>query len=97
MGRTNKAADALCQHPVEPNCKLESESDTNSEDPVILSYATICDIIKLVLGDMRIPFVLKKEVQAISNALEGEISVNVPGLHEISNLTVQTSAISVFD
>ena len=52
--RTNNAADALSQHPVEPNCKLESESDVDSEDPVVLLYATICDIIK--------PFVLKKEV-----------------------------------
>ena len=61
-------------------------------------YATICDIIKPVLGDTEIPFVLKKEeVQAISNALEGVISVNVPELHKVPNLTVQTSAVSVFN
>ena len=36
-------------------------------------------------------------MQAISNALEGEISVNVPELHDVPNLTVQTSAVSVFD
>ena len=63
----------------------------------MLSYATICDIIKPVIGDTKIPFVLKKEVQAISNAVEGEISANVPELHEVPNLTVQTSAASVFD
>ena len=61
----------------------------------MLSYATICNIIKLVLGDTKIPFVLKNEVQAISSALEGEISVNVPKLHEVPNLMVQTSAVSV--
>ena len=43
LGRTNKAADALSQLP-EPNCKLEIHID--SDDPVMLSYATICDIIK---------------------------------------------------
>ena len=43
-GRTNKATDALSWHPVEPNGILESESDTNSKDPVVLSYAAICDI-----------------------------------------------------
>ena len=31
---------------------------------------------------------LLKEVQAISSALEGKISVNVPELHEIPNLTL---------
>ena len=86
-GRTNKDADAISQHP-EQNCKLESDSDTTSKDPVVLSYATICDINKPVLGDTKIPFVVKKEAQGISNILEGEISVNVPKFHEVSNLTV---------
>ena len=69
-GKTNQAADALSQHP-EPNCKLESDSDSNSDDPVMLSYATICDIIKPVLGDTKIPFKIKKKAQAASNLLEG--------------------------
>ena len=62
----------------------------------MLLYATISDIIKLVLADTKIPFFEKQEAQAISNALEEEIGVNVPELHEIPNLTVQTSAVSVF-
>ena len=49
----NQVTDALSQCP-EPNCKLESNSDSNSDDPVMLSYATICDIIKPVLGDTKI-------------------------------------------
>ena len=95
-GKSNQAADALSQHP-EPNCKLESEddSDNDSSDPVMLSYATICDIIKLVLGDTKIPFTIKKKAQAASNLLEGEKSM--PELHAIPNLTAQTSAVSVFD
>ena len=95
-GKSNQAADALSQHP-EPNCKLESDndSDNDSDDPVMLSYATICDIIKLVLGDTKIPFTIKKKAQAASNLLEGEKSM--PKFHAIPNLTAQTSAVSVFD
>ena len=73
-GKTNQAADALSWHP-EPNCKLESGSDSNSDDPVMLSSSTICDIIKPVLGDTKIPFKIKKEAQAASNLLEGEKSI----------------------
>ena len=95
-GKSNQAADALSWCP-EPNCKLESDndSDNDSSDPVMLSYATICDIIKLVLGDTKIPLTIKKEAQAASNLLEGEKSM--PELHAIPNLTAQTSAVSVFD
>ena len=81
---------------MDPEFEMESVSDNDREDPVVFSYATICDIIKLLLGDTKIPFVIKKEAQAISNVLEGEISVNVPELHKVPNLTVQTSAVSVF-
>ena len=59
LGKTNQAADALSWCP-EPNCKLDSDSDSNSDDPVVLSYATICTIIELVLGDTKIPFKIKK-------------------------------------
>ena len=62
LGKTNQAADALRQCP-EPNCKLESDSDSDSDDPVMLSYATICNIIKPVLGDIKIPFKIKKHKQ----------------------------------
>ena len=94
MGKTNQAADALSWCP-EPNCKLESDSDRNSDDPVMLSYATICTIIALVFGNTKIPFDIKKKVQAASNLVEGES--NVPKLYAVPDLTVQTSAVSVFD
>ena len=96
MGRTNKAANTLSQCP-EPNCRLKSDSDTNSDDPVMLSYATICDIVKTVLGDTKITFAVKKEARGISNTLEGEIAMNVPKFHAVPNNTVQTSAVSVFN
>ena len=95
-GKTNQAGDALSQCP-EPNCKLENDddSDNDSDDPVVLSYATICDIVKLVLGDTKIPFAIKKKAQAASNLLEGEKSM--PEFHAIPNLTAQTSIVSVFN
>ena len=95
-GKSNQAADALSWHP-EPNCKLESDddSDNDSSDPVVLSYATICDIIKLVLGDTKIPLNIKKKAQAACNLLEGE--KNMPKCHAIPNLTAQTNAVTVFD
>ena len=93
-GKTNQATDALGQCP-ETNCKLESDSDSNSDDPVMLSYATICDTIRLVLGDTKIPFNIEKKAQAASNLLEGEKSM--PEFHAIPDLTAQTGAVSVFN
>ena len=93
-GKTNQATDALSQCP-EPNCKLESDSDSNSEDPVMLSYATICNTIKPVLDDTMMLFKIKKKAQAVSNVLEGEKSL--PEFHAISDLIAQTSAVSVFN
>ena len=61
----------------------------------MLSYATICNVIEPVLGDTKIPFNIKKEAQAASNLLEGEN--NVPEFHAVPDLTVQTSAVSVFN
>ena len=92
LGKTNQATDALSWHP-KPNCKLKSDSDIDG--PVMLSYVTICTIIEMVLGDTKIPFDIKKKVQAASNLLEGEN--NVPKFFAVPDLTVQTSAISVFD
>ena len=96
-GKTNKPADTLSQQPVNLNLEIESNSDNNIDNPVELWYATICDIIKLCLKDSQIPYDLKKEMQAISNALEGEVGLNVPQLCEVPDLAVQTSVVSVFN
>ena len=73
----------------------DNDSDNDSSDPVMLSYVTICNIIKLVLGDTKIPLTIKMKAQAASNLLEGEN--NMPELCAIPDLTTQTSAVSVFD
>ena len=88
LGKSNQATDALSWYP-EPNCKLESdsESDDDSDDPVVLSYATICDIIKPVLGDTKIPFTIKKKAQAASNLLAGKKSM--PKFHAYPTLLLR--------
>ena len=54
-----------------------------------------CDIIKPVLGDTKIPLVIKKKALTACNLLQGES--NNPELCAIPKLTAQTSAVSVFD
>ena len=61
----------------------------------MLSYTTICNIIKPVLGDTKILLDIKKEVQAASNFLEGD--KNVPEFYAVPALTVKANAVSVFD
>ena len=79
------------------DCEMERNSDNSSEDPVMLSYATICEIVKLVLRDTEIPYTIKAETEAINNDSQGEVSTNVPELHEVPDLAVQTSAVSVLN
>ena len=61
----------------------------------MLSYATMCNIIKPVLGDTKIQFTIKNEAQAGSYSLEKES--NRPVFHAVPDLTVQTSAVSLFN
>ena len=39
----------------------------------MLLYATVCETFSTVLGDVENPYTIKKEVHAISNAVEGKI------------------------
>ena len=55
LGKTNKAADTLSQCPVNSDFVIESTSDNDGEDPVILSHSTISNTIKSVLEDIKIP------------------------------------------
>ena len=97
VGKTHKAADALSQCLVNTEFEMEDDSDNDSKDPVVLSYVISCGIMGTVLKDTKIPYTIKKEVQAISNALEGEVSTNIPELPDVPNLTVQTNAVLTFD
>ena len=54
-GKPNKAADVLSLHPVDPDFKMNGVSDNDSKDPVMLLYATMCDIMKPVPGGQQNP------------------------------------------
>ena len=87
----------MSQYPENPESENEGNSDHDSKDVVTLPYATICGTIKPVLKNTNIICNIKKEVQTLSNVLEGEVSMNMPELPEVSNLTAQISAVSVFN
>ena len=63
----------------------------------MLSYATICDTMKLVLKDAKMPYEIKIEAQDINNILEGEVDINVSELPEVPDHAVQTSEVSAFN
>ena len=77
LSKTDKAIDALGQHAVDPDLEMESVSDNDSEE---LSHVVIFHHLQYYHTSPRRkqnPICFKKEVQAVSNVLEGEISVNV--------------------
>ena len=74
----------LSKCPINAETSSESASDAEREDLVILSHATACEVINLVLEDVKIPKVIKSKVQSNCNITEGEISVDVPEVPEVS-------------
>ena len=75
---------------------MEDYCDNNNEEPVVFfmcHYLTI----SMVLGDIKIPYTIIKKAEAISNVLERRISIIVPELPHMPNLTAKISAVSVFD
>ena len=52
LSKTNKATEALSWHPGNPDCEMESASDNDSEDPVMLSYAAICDLASNIMAGL---------------------------------------------
>ena len=64
----------------------------------MLSYVTVCEVkTSLVLGDVKIPYLIKMETQTISQVLEGKLSLNVPELPEVPDITLQNSNFSFFN
>ena len=74
---------------------MEGNSDNDSEDPDVLSYATICYTIKKVQKDTKIQYSMKREVQAISNAMKREVSMDMPELPEVTDLVLTSTAQSL--
>ena len=57
----------------------------------------LCETFSMILENLKMPYSIRKEVQSVSTAVEGEISTNVPESPDVPNITVQTSAVSVFN
>ena len=72
-GHSNKAADALSCHPFNPLCDVESESETNSDEVVVISYSSVWETIDQCLNSTKIPKDLKQEVKNISCAVQSKI------------------------
>ena len=60
-GKTNQAADALSQQPVNPNDS--SESSDGEEEWETISYEMVCQILDYHLDSSKLPCDLKHEVQ----------------------------------
>ena len=60
-GKTNQAADALSQRPVNPDSS--SESSDGEEEWETISYEVVCQILDYHLDSTKLPCNLKHEVQ----------------------------------
>ena len=45
---------------------------------------------------LKVTYPIKKEAWSICNAIKGELSMDMPEIHEISKTTVQVSSVAVF-
>ena len=61
-GKSNQVADALSQHPSNPDSPSESSDDDEEWETV--SYGMVCQIIDLHLGSTKLPYNLRYEVQS---------------------------------
>ena len=71
IGHSNRAADALSHHPLNPSCDESfTESEANSEEFEVISNSSVSEAVDLYLNSTKIPEDLKQEAQNISSAIE---------------------------
>ena len=71
LGKTDKAADVFSWHPVNAEFKMEGDSNNDSEDQVVLFYATICRIMNKVQKGTKIPYSVQKKCKLSVEHLKG--------------------------
>ena len=71
-GETNKAADASRQCPVNQEVEMEGDSDNDTKDSVVLSYATICETLSTALGVVKIPYSIKRKSRQLAMKWGGD-------------------------
>ena len=93
MGKSNQAADALSQQPVNPNSSSESLDD--EEEWETISYEVVCQILDYHLGSSKLPYAIKQEVQTnIMNVNEAKSS---EGFNPINIIDIQLNEVKTFD
>ena len=104
-GHSNRAADALSCHPLNPSCNFESES-TDSNEVEVISYSATCDGVETIpylsvcealdkcLNGSKIPQVLKQEAQEISGAVQSIVEEEYK--QEMDEIVSEVDALSVF-
>ena len=68
-GHSNRATNALSQHPFSPSCDIKSESETDSDKVEVISYFSVCEVVDHCFNSTKIPEDLKQEAQIIRCAV----------------------------
>ena len=92
VGKTNQAADALSQQPVNPDSS--SESSDGEEEWETISYEVVCQILDYHLDSSKLPYNLKHEVQVnITDVSEANSSI---GINPGNIVDVQLNEVKLF-
>ena len=92
-GKSNQAADALSQWPVNP--KSSSESSDDDKEWEAISYEMVCQILDHHLDSTKIPYKVKHEVQ--NNIMDVDTANQSIGLKPTSFIDVQLCEVKLFD
>ena len=93
VGKSNQAADALSQWPENPDSS--SESSDNGEEWETISYNMVCQILDHHLDSVKLPYVVKYEVQ--TNIADVEMANTSLGLSSNNIIDVQLNKVKLFD
>ena len=93
VGKSNQAADALSQHPENPDSS--SESLDGDEEWETISYEMVCQILDHHLDSTKLPYGVKYEVQ--TNIADVEVANASVGLNSASVIDVQLSKVKLFE
>ena len=92
-GKSNQAADALSQHPANPDSPSESSDD--DEEWETISYGMVCQIIDHHLGSTKLPYNLRYEAQ--TNVAEVDVANQSLGFSNLDLINVQLCEVKLFD
>ena len=92
-GKSNQAADALSQHPSNPDSPSESLDD--NEEWETISYGMVCQIIDHHLESTKLPYHLRYEAQ--TNVTEVDVANRSLGCSSSDLINAQLHEVKLFD